>query len=213
MWRLPAAFGATAVAAYLPYLGVGSGVFGYLPGYLDEEGFADGRRYYLLAQAERFTGPLDAGPVTADRWYPLLAALIVGCVAVWCLRDPRDDARAMLDRSGLLLVVVFLLASPSYPWYLLAPLALIPLLSGWIAVPAVAITCAAPFVYLRWWLDPAPEWPLHLGWGLGAALLVIMLLRRHRGPGARPLVRARRSGGRIVPGWARSGVDSGLGDD
>jgi hypothetical protein len=186
MWRLPAAFGATAVAAYLPYLGVGSGVFGYLPGYLDEEGFADGRRYYLLAQAERFTGPLDAGPVTADRWYPLLAALIVGCVAVWCLRDPRDDARAMLDRSGLLLVVVFLLASPSYPWYLLAPLALIPLLSGWIAVPAIAITCAAPFVYLRWWLDPAPEWPLHLGWGLGAALLATMLLARWIPYGRRP---------------------------
>ncbi len=183
MWRLPAAFGVTAVAAYLPYLGVGSGVLGYLPGYLDEEGFADGRRYYLLAQAERFTGPLDIGPVTADRWYPVLAALIVGGVAVWCLRDPRDDARAMLDRAGLLLVVAFLLGSPSYPWYLLAPLALVPLMSAWIAAPAVVIASAAPFLYLQWWLDPAPEWPPHLGWGLGALILVITLLRRRRAPG------------------------------
>jgi len=213
VWRLPAAFGVTAALAYLPYLGVGSGVLGYLPGYLDEEGFADGRRYYLLAQAERFTGPLDAGPVTADRWYPALAAVIVGCVAVWCLRDPREDARAMLDRAGLLLVVAFLLGSPSYPWYLLAPLALIPLMSGWIAAPAVAMACAAPFAYLQWWLDPAPEWPLHLGWGLGTVLLVTTLLGRRRGPGLRPLLWVTSSGVRIVPRWARSGVESRLGDD
>jgi hypothetical protein len=194
VWRLPAAFAATVALAYLPYLGVGAGVLGYLPGYLDEEGFADGRRYYLLTQAERLAGPLDAGPVTAERWYPALAALVVGGVALWCLRDPRVDARATLDRAGLLLVVAFLLASPSYPWYLLAPLALVPLVSWWLAAPALAIASAAPFAYLRWWLDPAPEWPLHLGWGLGAALLVaaplVVRFARGRVPWTRPASRA-----------------------
>ncbi|HTI32317.1 MAG TPA: glycosyltransferase 87 family protein, partial [Miltoncostaea sp.] len=45
------AFLATATVAYLPYLGVGTRVLGYLPGYLEEEGFETGRRFYLLGRA------------------------------------------------------------------------------------------------------------------------------------------------------------------
>ena len=42
-WRLPLAVGLTVVLAYLPYLSVGTGVLGFLPAYLQEEGFASGR--------------------------------------------------------------------------------------------------------------------------------------------------------------------------
>ena len=38
-WRLPLLVVLTAVVAYLPYLSVGRGVFGYLWGYIDEEGW------------------------------------------------------------------------------------------------------------------------------------------------------------------------------
>ena len=36
-WRWPAAFVTLIIAAYLPYLGVGSSVLGFLPGYVAEE--------------------------------------------------------------------------------------------------------------------------------------------------------------------------------
>ena len=57
-WRLPLVVVLTAVLAYLPYLSVGSGVFGYLWGYVDEEGLASGRGFNVLWLMERFTGPL-----------------------------------------------------------------------------------------------------------------------------------------------------------
>ena len=46
-WRLPAAFAVLVVVCYLPYLGVGTKVFGFLGGYSDEEGLRDGSGIYL----------------------------------------------------------------------------------------------------------------------------------------------------------------------
>ena len=45
-WRMPVTLTATLVFAYLPYLGVGAGVLGYLPGYAAEEGMDSGAAYY-----------------------------------------------------------------------------------------------------------------------------------------------------------------------
>ncbi|MBA2297480.1 MAG: DUF2029 domain-containing protein, partial [Actinobacteria bacterium] len=42
------ALAGTVALAYLPFLEVGRRVFGYLPGYLTEEGFESGSRFYLL---------------------------------------------------------------------------------------------------------------------------------------------------------------------
>ena len=53
-WRLPAAFVATAVVCYLPYLSVGSGVLGYLGGgYQDEQGYLDGSGFFLVLLLRR----------------------------------------------------------------------------------------------------------------------------------------------------------------
>src|SRR5262245_7083561 len=41
-WRLPAAFAATIAVLYLPYLGAGTKVFGFLGRYVSEEGFDKG---------------------------------------------------------------------------------------------------------------------------------------------------------------------------
>src|SRR5947209_2864833 len=53
-WRTPAAFLGLIALAYLPFLGVGWGVLGFLPGYVAEEGFTGtGAGFYLwsLVQA------------------------------------------------------------------------------------------------------------------------------------------------------------------
>src|SRR5262245_9963668 len=44
-WRLPLVVVATALAVYLPYLSVGWGVLGFLPGYIAEQGLLSGSGY------------------------------------------------------------------------------------------------------------------------------------------------------------------------
>src|SRR5262249_25849468 len=56
--RLPLIVVLTALAAYLPYLSVGRGVFGFLWGYIDEEGLASGRGFNTLRLMEGLTGHL-----------------------------------------------------------------------------------------------------------------------------------------------------------
>lgn len=130
-WRLPAVVVATAVLAYLPYLSVGRAVFGFLGGYVEEEGFASGRGFNVLWLLERVAGPVPS----AVRLYIALAAivLIVGALAVGFRKDrtPHTSLAAL----SWLLVTFLILISPHYPWYFLA---LVPILvlhgsmAGWV---------------------------------------------------------------------------------
>ncbi len=91
-WSVLAGFVVTVVAAYLPYLGVGAGVLGYLPGYLEEEGFESGQRFYLLGGLSRLgAGPL--GPIDAAQWYQALVVLAMGAVTLWCWWRPPAGVR------------------------------------------------------------------------------------------------------------------------
>ena len=52
-WRMPAIFAAIVAIGYACYSSVGFGVFGYLPGYAQEEGLDSGTRFFLLTLANR----------------------------------------------------------------------------------------------------------------------------------------------------------------
>ncbi|HJY50238.1 MAG TPA: hypothetical protein VJ349_16630, partial [Stellaceae bacterium] len=52
-WRWPATFIAVIVAAYLPYIGVGSRALGFLPGYVAEENLGSGSGFWLLGMVRR----------------------------------------------------------------------------------------------------------------------------------------------------------------
>jgi hypothetical protein len=139
-WRLPFIVVLTAALAYLPYLSVGSGVLGYLWGYIDEEGLASGRGFNVLWLLERFAGPVPG----AVRVYVAVAAVIMigAAVAVAFRRDRRAEAAV----AGLswLLIVFLTLASPHFPWYFLAlvpVLAVHPSATGWV------LTLASPLLY------------------------------------------------------------------
>src|SRR5262249_32396315 len=55
-WPMPVAFAGAIVAGYLPFIGVGWRVFGFLPGYAGEEGFdASGAGFYLLSLLHEVT--------------------------------------------------------------------------------------------------------------------------------------------------------------
>ncbi len=105
---LAVALGAVAAiaAVYLPHvLAVGPKVIGYLPTYLDDEGYTSGGRFSLL------TLVVPAGAATVA-----VAAILAGVAfAVWWRADPdRPWAGATV-----LVGVTLLLATPGYSWYAL----------------------------------------------------------------------------------------------
>jgi alpha-1,6-mannosyltransferase len=141
-WRVPAAVLATIVLGYLPYLGVGRGVLGFVTtgGYLGEEGFADGEGFWLVALARAAFGNVR-GLTTA---YLLVAAgtmAWLGIRAAW--RADHAPDRTLRDIAVLLMAGMFVL-SPNYPWYFLAVVPFVALGGG---AAAWAMTLAAPLLY------------------------------------------------------------------
>ena len=109
-WRLPAAFAATVVLLYLPYLSVGEGVFGFLSGYIREEGMSRGDGIFLWSLLQL---PLHL-PENALRYFGPFAALILAALSLWIQFGKRRE-----DTDGaLLLASAFtVLVSPHDPWY------------------------------------------------------------------------------------------------
>ncbi|MFH7597861.1 glycosyltransferase 87 family protein [Streptomyces racemochromogenes] len=176
---LPAA--AFAVLSYLPYVLLSHGsVFGYLGGYVQEEGYGDastGSRYALLRL------------VLPDSWaFPALAA-VLAAVSLYVMRrgDPGRPWAGALTVTGW----AFLLLTPGYSWYALLLVALVAL-DGRREWLGVALASAA--VYL---LGP----PLHyqpalsaLAYGSAAALvLAVSWARRGRRPAGTTSPGARRT--------------------
>ncbi|MEZ0093475.1 hypothetical protein ABH925_004667 [Streptacidiphilus sp. EB129] len=130
---VPAVAAGTFLLCYLPYvLASGLGVIGFLPGYLQEEGYDQGSRFALLS--------LLGLPQQLLGY--LVGALLLATVLVVLRRgDPAAPWRGAL----LVIGTALLLADPHYPWYALLVVALVALDGRveWLGVPA-----AGEFVYL-----------------------------------------------------------------
>lgn len=123
----------TIAAVYLPHiLAVGSGVIGFVPGYLAEEGFVDGSRFALVSW------------LLPDPWRTVAVAVVLGAVAVRAvvLTPGGAGPAPTYDRpwAGAATVVgtALLLAAPSYPWYALLLVVLVAFGARpeWLAVVA-----------------------------------------------------------------------------
>lgn len=108
---LAAALGLVAVS-YLPHVvAVGTGVLGYLPGYLKEEDYTSGGRFLLLAK-------LIPHPLLT-----LAAVLALLLAGLWALRYTNPDEP---EQAAVVLVGVGLLvATPTYSWYAVSLLVLV----------------------------------------------------------------------------------------
>ncbi|MFJ8781813.1 glycosyltransferase 87 family protein [Streptomyces sp. NPDC102476] len=177
--RVAASAVAAVALAYLPYVIVsGAGVLGYLPGYLQEEGYESGhvRRFALL----RLFLPDAAAGVTAA------VLLALTALYVWWRGDPARPWRGALLLTG----TAMLLFSPRYPWYSLLVIALVALDGRW---EWLTVTLAGTTLYLAGRL--LPGFPLQ-AWTYGVAALVVTagaclrcppvreLAKRCRGPAA-----------------------------
>jgi alpha-1,6-mannosyltransferase len=161
-WRLPAAFGVSLALLYLPYLGAGAKVFGFLGGYVAEEGFDQGSGIFLWQLA----GTILQLPAHAFAFYFPLAAVVMtalGLAVLGLRREPKADLAAAM----MLAVTFMVLFSPHYPWYFAW---LVPFVCIYPLAAVVYLTCAASYLHFA-------TWPPSLGDGLliygGFALLLL----------------------------------------
>ena len=171
-WKMPVAAAATVLLAYLPFIGAGSGVLGFLPGYLQEEGLQSGAGFFLW-NILRSVAPLEhLGPGL----YLGLAAAVLVSLAVHSLFTAEDR---YLASSMTLAVAAMVLVSPHYPWYFAW---LVPLICFNPRPSVFYLTLACPLLYFV----PGGaaheaermgfEWAIY---GPFAALVVFELWRRH----------------------------------
>ena len=185
-WRAPVLVLLAVAALYAPYLGVGTRVIGFVPGYLQEEGFLAGGGFWLVALV-RALGFDRPGLVEA---YLGLMAIVFALLVLRILRRPpiyapREQIRDVL---GLLVLGLFAL-SPNYPWYYLPLVPFVVLTGG----PVVwTTTLLASLLHVEW---PGSEDPttrfllwksvLNGGWMLAA--LAGLLWSRRRAMSAVPM--------------------------
>jgi hypothetical protein len=136
-WRMAGAAVVTIGLLYGVYSSVGLGVFGFLKGYGDEEGYASGGGFWLLAGLSRWL-PLTPAIVLS---YKIAAVGLLAGLGAWFafVRRP-DGAVSVCAAAGCMMAVLTFAISPHYPWYF-----------AWLAVPAVL----APMPALVW-LSAAP---------------------------------------------------------
>jgi alpha-1,6-mannosyltransferase len=167
-WRLPAALVAVLVLGYLPYIGAGWAVLGFLPGYAGEEGIASGSGFWGLRVLRDLSG--HAIPTSA---YLATAALCLGGLALWV--QFWSDDECMTDGPVTLAAAAMLALTPVYPWYFVWLLPLIaiarPNRNSIILLWLVAIS---PFLYL--YDARMQQWQLDVVYGSTLGLAVIVFL-------------------------------------
>jgi alpha-1,6-mannosyltransferase len=130
-WKFAVVFTLCIAALYLPYLGAGKAVLGFLGGYNAQEGIDSGTGIFLLS----IIGHTVNLPAYASKIYLLIFAMVfigLGLVMMFGQRFPSDRKAAteLVARNALLLGCVLMAGlSPHYPWYycwLLIPACILP---------------------------------------------------------------------------------------
>lgn len=167
-WKMPLAFFATVLLAYLPYLSVGRrGVLGFLGGYASERGMVSGEQFFLLAWARNV---LNAHVPTSA--YLVFAVAVLGILSLRLIRNQEHHDLGYL-RSSLVIASVFIvLLSPHFSWYFAW---LIPFLCFVPSLPIFYLTLASFLLYLTW-LGDSPDRVLTLKALIFVPALIVLLL-------------------------------------
>lgn len=116
-WAVLAAV-ATFALLYVPYvISTGVRVIGFLPGYLNEEGYDDGTRFTLMSAIL----PGSAATIA------VAVVILIAAVLSWRLADPSAPWSAEVLMVGVTLLAV----SPRYPWYALILIPFVALSGRW----------------------------------------------------------------------------------
>jgi len=170
-WKMPVAAAATAVIAYLPFIGAGDALLGFLPGYLHEEGLQSGSGFFLWNLMRNVPSLEHVGPAL----YLALAATALSALAVRSLFIAQDH---YLTVAMALAVAAMVLLSPHYPWYFAW---IVPFICFTPRPSVLYLTLASPLLYfVPGGPDPqgarmAFEWAIYAPF---AALLAFELWRQ-----------------------------------
>ena len=187
-WRRDLKFAAgvvgTTVLAYVPYLSVGKDVIGFLPGYVKEEGIASGGRFYVLDRlgeyAHKFGWHIPAFVSrhhgNAAHLYDVSLLIIMGLLAFWMWRRPIENPFDIPRRTLVLFLTLLVLTTPSYPWYALLALVLLPFAGRRMFIATFYSSATAILLYLQWWWPGQPHWPLKVVYGGGAIIFAAAVL-------------------------------------
>ncbi len=176
-WRLPLGVAIVGIGLYLPFLGVGRQVLGFLPGYVRQEGLATGEGIFVI-EALRALVPL---PGWATLAYVLVAAAALGSIALTVVcRLPVKESMT----SALWLMAAFtVFVSPHLPWYFTWVLPFLCFRTSW---ALIYLSVISPLLYREVW-EPEPL-VLHATLYLPfAVILLIEFALGARRPATEPL--------------------------
>lgn len=140
-WKMPVAAAATFYLGYLPYLGAGSHVMGFLSTYADEEGIKTGRYFLLL-----LTRFISGGSEIPAGVYFSFAFVVLVVLALCAVFRWNKIEHGYLLSAGILAFAFTFLLSPQFPWYwswIVPFLAFLP----WRAILPLFFCSAATLVY------------------------------------------------------------------
>ncbi len=140
-WKMPAAFVATVIISYAPYLGAGTGVIGFLPVFLKEEGVTDGTRFYLanllrVGLKFQWLSPLCCS---------VAVLLLLAAAAAFAFARSADGPRGWLVGTVIMAATFSILFSPHNPWYFVWVL---PILCAFPYGPMLYLVTASPLLYV-----------------------------------------------------------------
>jgi alpha-1,6-mannosyltransferase len=170
LWRpfqvgLPLFVLAMAALFYLPFARAGTGVIGFLPRYLEEQGLTSGEGVFWLSLLGK-AGLLTPGMEPA---FAALGGLGLLALALWMRRGATANLASGLEATAVLLVAFLLAVTPTFPWYFLAALPMTPLLGLW--SPYALAT--GGFLLYGFQADAPPffgRWALLMGLAAAAAI-------------------------------------------
>jgi alpha-1,6-mannosyltransferase len=124
-WKMPAAMIMLVAVTYSVYLSAGRLVFGFLGGYVKEEGMDTGARYFLLEWAQKLPGLHGL----TERGFLVFVGAVFVTSMVWAWRS--SGRWGFLRVSLGFAMALMLLFSPHYPWYVAWLVPLLVLMPRW----------------------------------------------------------------------------------
>jgi alpha-1,6-mannosyltransferase len=179
-WKMPATVAAVVGLGYAAYANVGLLVFGFLGGYVKEEGMASGTRYFLLELGQRIPGLRG---LTTNGYY-LFCAAVFAVLLTWCWRVAngksceskrpfqRDGVAAFLPPAFAMAASLMFLFSPHYAWYILW---LVPFFTLMPNLPILAYLLGFFYLYTTALAEPGPKMFLANEILYGAVLLAFLI--------------------------------------
>jgi alpha-1,2-mannosyltransferase len=142
-WKIIVASVATFLLLYVPYVAQsGIKVLGYLPGYLNEEGYDNGSRFALITTFVKGTPAL------------VIAIVLIAVVAILVWR--KTSLTSPWVGQVVMIGATLLIVSPRYPWYALLLVPMIAM-SGrweWLTIPvALTLSTFEPYIAVTRWAD------------------------------------------------------------